>query len=211
MRWRIAGLQLISASGIEPIPETKKRQTDESILETSRAGCDIRGRRNCWRECPWRNRHKQRKCRRILPPGRNRSHDRLRLRHDGAMQGGLCRHRRRLLPRSQAQHYRQCIQQPQQQPQCPRLPATRCTRAARSACAWRRRQYESIKGGRRGLIATGCQIVSLRGQSARAIFLASRSPVSLPIFAFRDCRGSHRRFASAPRPERLTCLKHWRF
>ena len=120
MRWRIAGLQPIPVSGIEPIPETKKRQTDESILETSSAGCDIRGRRNCWRECPWRNRHKQRKCRRILPPGRNRSHDRLRLRHDGAMQGGLCRHRRRLLPRSQAQHYRQCIQQPQQQPQCPR-------------------------------------------------------------------------------------------
>jgi hypothetical protein len=44
------------------------------------------------------------------------------------------------------------------------------------------------KGGRRALIATGCQIVSLRGESARAFFLASISPVSLPIFAFRDCR-----------------------
>jgi hypothetical protein len=30
-------------------PGNRKETKDESILETSRAGCDVPGRRNCWR------------------------------------------------------------------------------------------------------------------------------------------------------------------
>src|ERR1700751_4352212 len=84
-------------AGFSPNTTHNRRVEDEEGFQTWRAGRDVRGRRFSWRDDD-----DDRAGRRVLPHGRERPHDGLRLQHHGAMSGRRLRYRRRLLPRSES-------------------------------------------------------------------------------------------------------------